>query len=130
MPRSKHAHGATSHSGASIWDPCGQKFLRGPVQLAWLAEAQQLGFSAITVGLECWFLAGVNGAMEFRLNLSRLRVAPRMARSSARRGLAKLEAAGLVSVARPVGQRVIVAIRVVGEDAGTPLVDEEAADDE
>ena len=38
--------------------------------------------------------------------------AVQMARSSARRGLRQLEDAGLVTTARPAGQRVLVAIRI------------------
>jgi len=66
-------------------------------------------------------LAGLNQSRQFRLNLSRLKVAPGMARSSARNGLRRLEDAGLVTVARPAGQRVLVAIIVTTE----PLLDPE-----
>ena len=96
----------------SLWDTKGHLFLRGPVSVEWLAQASALGKAAMFVGLECWYRAGLAGSLVFRLNLSQLAVAPKLARSSVRRGLQHLERAGLVSVARPVGQRLLVAIKV------------------
>ena len=95
-----------------IWSTQGRRFLRGPVSIDWLVQASALGKAAISVGLECWYRAGLAGSPAFRLNLSRLTVAPKLSRSSARRGLRCLEMAGLVSVARPAGQRLLVAIKV------------------
>jgi len=100
-----------SHPSA-VWVPRGQMFLKGPIPLFWLNQACALGYAALAVGLECWLLAGLNRSPSFRLNLSRLKAAPEMARSSARRGLRQLEDAGLVTTARPAGQRVLVAIKV------------------
>ena len=114
---------------SAVWVPKGQMFLKGPIPLRWLNRACALGYAALAVGLECWLLAGLNRSRSFRLNLSRLKLAPEMARSSARHGLKKLEDVGLVTTARPAGQRVIVAIRIVGEETGTALVDEEPTDD-
>ena len=96
----------------SLWDTRGRLFLRGPLSIDWLAQASALGKAAVFVGLECWYRAGLAGSLVFRINLSQLAVAPKLARSSARRGLQSLEASGLVSVARPVGQRLLVAIKV------------------
>ena len=95
-----------------LWNTQGRLFLRGPLPIDWLAQASALGKAAMFVGLECWYRAGLAGSLVFRLNLSQLAVAPKLARSSARRGLQSLEASGLVSVARPVGQRLLVAIKV------------------
>jgi hypothetical protein len=114
MTRSFSTHPSSllirSGDNRPIWEPKGDKFLKGPVPLVWLSAAHRLGHASFTVGIECWHLAGLNRSRAFRLNLSRLRVAPAMARSSARRGLARLEKAGLVTVARPAGQRVVVAL--------------------
>ena len=95
-----------------LWDTRGRLCIKGPVSLNWIAQASALGKAATSVGLECWYRAGLDGSLVFRLNLSRLAVAPKLARSSARRGLQSLEGSDLVSVARPVGQRVLVAIKV------------------
>jgi len=74
-----------------------QPFLRGPIPLAWLARAHDAGGSALAAGLMLWFLRGVSGktgpvkvgaAVRHRLGLSR---------DQTRRGLAALEAAGLVA---------------------------------
>ena len=100
-----------SHPSA-VWVPKGEMFLKGPIPLCWLNRACALGYAALAVGLDCWLLAGLNRSRSFRLNLSRLKVAPEMARSSARRGLRQLQDAGLVTTARPAGQRVIVAIKI------------------
>jgi DNA-binding transcriptional ArsR family regulator len=101
---------------APVWDTRGRKFLRGPLSIEWLARAADLGGAALAVGLECWYRAGLARSAAFRLNLSRLAVAPALARSSARRGLRRLEQAGLVSVARPAGQRVLVSLKVPERD--------------
>ncbi len=103
----------------SLWDTHGTKFLRGPVSLDWLARATALGKAATFVGLECWYRAGLAGSLVFRLNLSRLAVAPKLARSSARRGLLQMERDGLVTVARPAGQRLLVAIKVPPREFGS-----------
>ena len=95
-----------------LWDTRGRPFLMGPLPIDWLAQASALGKAAAFVGLECWYRAGLAGSLAFRLNLSRLAVAPKLARSSARRGLQLLEEADLISVARPAGQRLLVAIKV------------------
>ena len=95
-----------------LWDTRGRPFLMGPVSLEWLARVSTLGLGATLVGLECWYRAGLAGSLAFRLNLSQLAAAPKLARSSARRGLKRLEEAGLVTVVRPAGQRSLIAIQV------------------
>ena len=95
-----------------LWNTQGKRFIKGPVPLDWVAQASVLGKAAMFVGLECWYRSGLAGSLVFRLNLSRMATAPQLARSSARRGLQRLEEAGLVSVARPVGQRLLVAIKL------------------
>jgi len=108
----------------SLWDTRGRLFIKGPVSLNWIAQASALGKAATSVGLECWYRAGLAGSLAFRLNLSRLVVAPKLARSSARRGLLRLERDGLVTVARPAGQRLHVAIKVPPSELGTSQVRE------
>jgi hypothetical protein len=106
--------------GAS-WKPWSLKlrpgclFLRGPIPLDWLARAFAEGRAAIAVALHLWFLAGVHNSSTVRVNLSRLKVAPKMAPSSASDGLKRLEAAGLVHVARKPGSAALVTILGVEE---------------
>ena len=90
----------------------------GPVSVEWLAQVSRLGLGATLVGLECWYRAGLTGSLAFRLNLSRLAVAPRLARTSARRGLRRLEEAGHVAVARPAGQRSLITIKIPPRELG------------
>ena len=101
-----------------LWDTTGRPFVRGPIPLDWVARAAGLGLGALCVGLECWRCAWLDGSLQFRLNLSRVGVAPGLARSSARLGLRRLEQGGLVTVARPAGQRVIVSIQVELRERG------------
>ena len=101
-----------------LWDMTGRPFLMGPVSVEWLARVSTLGLGATLVGLECWYRAGLTGSAAFRLNLSRLAVAPQLARTSAGRGLKRLGEAGLVTVVRPVGQRPLIAIKVPPRELG------------
>ncbi len=77
-----------------------------------MSQAAPLGKAAILIGLECWYRAGLLQDFVFRLNLARLKAAPDLDRRSATRGLQRLETAGLVSVARPAGQRTLVCLKV------------------
>lgn len=84
----------------------GELFLRGPIPWAWLQRAMVLPGRALHVALSLWLQAGIlNGAL-VTVNLSRLSVD----RSAASRGLAALEAAGLVSVRRRPGRKPLVTI--------------------
>ena len=74
-----------------------EPFLKGPIPMAWLAKATELGGSSLAVGVCLWFQHGVLGglgpikitkAVRRRLGLSPDRV---------QRGLKQLEAAGLVA---------------------------------
>ena len=74
-----------------------EPFLRGPIPMAWLAKAAELGGSSLAVGLCLWFQCGVRGgpgpikvtkAVRRRLGLSPDRV---------HRGLKQLEHAGLIA---------------------------------
>ncbi|HTB77318.1 MAG TPA: hypothetical protein VK762_28935 [Polyangiaceae bacterium] len=84
----------------------GERFLRGPIPWTWLLRAMSLPGRALHVGLHVWQLAGMRGSAVVALSLSRLGVE----RTSASRGLAALERAGLVQVARGRGRKPIVTI--------------------
>lgn len=81
-------------------------FLRGPIPWPWLVSAMKLPGCAVHVGLHLWVMAGITNTMTVPLNLSRLSVD----RSAASRGLAALEGARLVSVARRPGRKPLVTI--------------------
>jgi hypothetical protein len=87
----------------------GQLFLKGPIPMAWLERAAQLPGKALHVALALWFNAGLKNQACVRISLSGLQRLGAL-RDSARRGLAALEQAGLVSVKRHVGRKPIVTI--------------------
>ncbi len=89
-------------------------FLKGPIPVAWLARAAELGLPALVVGLELWLLSGLRRSNTVDLNLSRFRFTDVRARQSNQRGLKRLEDAGLVRVRRHPGRR--SQVEIVAED--------------
>lgn len=89
----------------------GELFLKGPIPLAWLRLAAEQPGKALVVAIELWFRAGIEKRRTIRISLSNLRVAPHLSRSSASRGLAALERAGLVTVVRRMGQKPTVTLQ-------------------
>lgn len=81
-------------------------FLRGPIPMWWLRRAFLLPGMALAVGMMIWFRVGLTGSKAVALNLSRLG----FDRTSAARGLAALERAQLVHVARGRGRKAIVTV--------------------
>jgi hypothetical protein len=45
--------------------PIKNKFIKGPVDFAWLSAAQKLGVTALWLGLCLWFLRGLKGSDSF-----------------------------------------------------------------
>ncbi|QDU21264.1 hypothetical protein [Urbifossiella limnaea] len=88
----------------------GVKFLRGPIPMDWLTAAAALPGRALAVGLVVWFLAGCERRRTVAATLSRLAALGAGTRAAARRGLAALEAAGLVAVERHPGRSPVVTI--------------------
>jgi DNA-binding transcriptional ArsR family regulator len=88
----------------------GEKFIRGPIPLSWLGVAAGLPGRSLAVALELWFWAGLRDQTTVEISLSNLRTASGISRSSASRGLAELERAGLVSVERHPGRKPSVTI--------------------
>lgn len=76
---------------------------------SWLLLAMALPGRACAVAVHIWHLAGMKKSPTVRLRLS---LFP-FQRDAARRGLAELEAAGLVSVVRHVGRAPIVTLQDV-----------------
>ncbi len=89
----------------------GEHFLKGPIPLTWLRVAAHQPGKAVSVALELWLWAGIKKSRTVRISLSNLRVAPKLSRSSASRGLAALERAGLVTVVRRSGRKPTVTLQ-------------------
>ena len=87
----------------------GQEFLRGPIPLAWLAQAAALRGKALAVALAIWFKAGATKCPTVRLGRALL-VKVSVSRKAGYRGLAALESAGLVVVERHPGRCPVVTI--------------------
>ena len=88
----------------------GERFLRGPIPLAWLTNAGTIDGKALHVGLYCWYLAGLTGSLQFKLPTGKLR-ALGVSRQAAYRGLAALAAKKLATVESKPGSCPIVTIR-------------------
>lgn len=95
----------------------GEKFLKGPIPWAWLKTAMGLPGRALHVAIKLWFLAGLTRSRTVKLGLSDL-VGGRINRTTAGRGLAAIEKAGLVTVVRAPGRKPVVTIQ--GAPAGSP----------
>ena len=75
------------------------RFIAGPVDVAWVLQASQLGVTALLVGLALWHLKGLRRADSFIV--SNLMMQEWGIRPDAKsRALRKLEKAGLVIVGR------------------------------
>lgn len=81
----------------------GQPFVKGPIPLAWLTRAAALPGKALAVGIAIWHRVGLKRTRMVRLSLSSVEKLFGVQRDAARRGLAALEKAGLVSVQRRPG---------------------------
>jgi hypothetical protein len=81
----------------------GEKILKGPIPWMWLEKAARLPGRALHVAIAIWFKVGLTKDRTVRLSYVDLR---RLGckRESARRGLARLEHGGLVSVDRHPGR--------------------------
>ena len=88
---------------------CRTGFLRGPIPWPWLLRAMPLPGRALAVALVLWREAGIRKAMTFSLPQARLREAS-ISRHAGRRGLKALEAASLLTIRRPAGRSLEVAI--------------------
>lgn len=89
--------------------PRGQRFLQGPITLAWLAAASRQPGKALHVSIALWFLKGLTKSWQVKLTtqvLTELGVD----RHAGYRGLAALERAHLVHVVRHRGRQPVVTI--------------------
>jgi hypothetical protein len=104
----------------------GETFLKGPVPMVWLAAAMALPGRALHVGIGLWFEAGLCNSAAVKVNLSRFP----FDRSAASRGLAALERAGLVRVARVKGRTPRVTIVAVNTKISALVTGARALDQE
>ena len=107
-PRVRERQAPPSHKS-------GKKFLKGPIPYRWLEAAFRLPGRTLHVGIQLWFLAGMNRSGTVPLSLSRFELLG-ISRHAATRGLAALERAGLVSVVRRAGRRPIVTLQNPGDE--------------
>jgi len=87
----------------------GEKFLKGPIPLKWLATASKLPGKAFQIGISLWYLKGLKKNHEVKLTnvvLAEFGVK----KDAKRRGLEALEEAGLVSIKRRKNKNPIVTI--------------------
>ena len=97
------------------------RFLKGPVPWDWITRAASLPGKALHVGTAVWLWAGIKKTKrEIPLSLTRTARDFGFDHSTASRALAALERAGLVTVTRSSGRKVIVSIRLQAheEDPG------------
>jgi hypothetical protein len=90
--------------------PAGQWFLKGPIPGLWIHQAAKLPGRALHVGLAIWYASGVSKRRKVKLekfHLDRFGVGY----YAGRRGLKRLELAGLVTVDRHPGRRPVVTIQ-------------------
>jgi hypothetical protein len=94
----------------------GERFLLGPIPLAWLCPACRLRGKALTVAMALWFQAGLQGGSPtVVLTRSLLRQFGVTDRHAGYRALKALEAADLVEVERHTGRCPRVTIRNAGD---------------
>jgi DNA-binding transcriptional ArsR family regulator len=75
------------------------RFIKGPIDVAWLSQARKLGVTALWVGLALWFLKGLKGSDSFLV--SNLIMQEWGVSSDAKsRALRTLKKAGLIAVER------------------------------
>ena len=81
----------------------GERFLKGPIPWSWLTAAARLPGKALHVAIMLWFKAGIAKRRTVSVSHSVLKQLG-VGRNAARRGLAALESAELVTVDRKPGR--------------------------
>jgi hypothetical protein len=91
-------------------------FLRGPIPLPWLKRAALLPGKAYTLGTILWWFKGMNPTKPIKVTTKSLKDFS-LSEDAYRDGLKRLEGAGLVSVTRKKGQRALIEIIVLEDEA-------------
>ena len=106
-----HADVASMPTGtSSAWSRSPEGFLKGPIPRAWLACAMPLPGKALHVALQIWRDVDLATSNVVAISLSGMEDKIGGSRFAARRGLAALEKASLVSVIRHVGRNPVVTV--------------------
>ena len=95
-------------------------FLRGPIPLPWLQRAASLPGKAYTLGSILWWFKGMNPTKPIKVTTKSLKNFS-VSEDAYRDGLKRLEEAGLVSVTRKKGQRALIEIIVLEDEAVSPF---------
>jgi hypothetical protein len=98
-----------SATTAKLTQQRSDRYLRGPVPLAWLEAAARLPGRALQVGLALWYLVGVTKSTTVRLSSVRL-VGFGVDRSAKRRALTALAGAGLITLDQAPGHNPAVTL--------------------
>ena len=96
-------------TGTLVAAPQRERFLRGPIPLEWLGVAASLPGKTINVALALWWRRGMAQGKPFKLTRAAL-TALNVERDAERKGIARLEQAGLIHVERKPGQRPLISI--------------------
>jgi hypothetical protein len=97
------------------------RYLRGPVPLAWLQAAARLPGQALQVGLALWFLVGVTKSATVSLTTVKL-AGFGVDRSAKRRALTALAGAGLIALDQAPGRNPVVTV-ITDLPAGADALD-------
>ncbi len=106
-------------SGAPVAKKAPVYFLRGPIPLPWLQRAASLPGKAYTLGSILWWFRGMNPIKPIKVTNKSLRGFS-ISESAYLDGLKRLEGVGLVSVTRKKGQRALIEIIVLEDEAVRP----------
>jgi hypothetical protein len=96
------------------------RFLKGPVPWPWLTRAMALPGKALAVGLMLWLQSGITRRRTVLFCLARA-AAEGIPTTTARRGMRRLEAAGLVMVQQRPGRGLEVTLLDAAENEEDPL---------
>jgi hypothetical protein len=88
-----------------------EPYLRGPIAWAWLRKADTAGAAALLVGLALWHHRALRKRTEYPISLREICRLTAQSPKTARRGLAALEAAGLINRATAPGRKPHVALQ-------------------
>lgn len=84
-------------------------FLKGPVDLEWLAQTHELGGSVLAVGIVLWHFVGMARGRTVRVGLRDCELM-KVKRAAARRAIDKLKAARLIAVAQTPGRKPMITV--------------------
>ena len=110
-----------SATTAKLTQQRSDRYLRGPVPLAWLQAAARLPGRALQVGLALWYLVGVTKSTTVSLTTVKL-AGFGVDRSAKRRALAALAGAGLITLDQVPGRNPVITV-ITDLPAGADALD-------